>query len=303
MGKKISRISQKLHKMKGCSKKTRKNYLGGSSDISLAYTGKPQPPANNPFLAYTGKGGASSITPPTSMPVNINAANKTIPNTGPPVGMPTAMTNQAGSQKGGDCGCSGVSMLSGGGRRKKRFGGSCGSPSTLSYMTGGNHRIGCKCTGCKVKQTGGNPGLPYPSGLAGSPWTSEISGWPGVDGIQGDRNYSALNTYPTDVQTAMISPGANPPFVIGGKKIKGGNQTNYMLSPIGGKRRSRKQRGGALSNLFSQDLINLGRQFQFGLGSAYNGLAGYAAPINPLPWKGQLPNTPSLNTVKTAYIV
>jgi hypothetical protein len=42
-------------------------------------------------------------------------------------------------------------------------------------------------------------------------------------------------------------------------------------------------------------LINLGRQFQFGLGSAYNALAGYAAPVNPMPWRDQLPNKIPLN--------
>jgi len=54
---------------------------------------------------------------------------------------------------------------------------------------------------------------------------------------------------------------------------------------MGGKKK--RQRGGTLSNLLSQDLINLGRQFQFGIGSAYNALAGYSAPVNPMPWKDQ----------------
>ena len=56
----------------------------------------------------------------------------------------------------------------------------------------------------------------------------------------------------------------------------------------GGKKR--KQKGGNLSNLLGQDLINLGRQFQFGIGTAYNALAGYQSPVNPLPWKDQFPN-------------
>jgi hypothetical protein len=78
----------------------------------------------------------------------------------------------------------------------------------------------------------------------------------------------------------MISTGAQPPFSIGGSK------------------KSRKQKGGTLSNFMTQDLVNLGRQINFGLGSAYNALAGYAPPTNPLPWKGQLPNTPSLSTMQ-----
>lgn len=80
------------------------------------------------------------------------------------------------------------------------------------------------------------------------------SGLPGADGIAGDRNHYALNT--------------------------------------GGRRR--KQKGGVLSNFMGQDLINLGRQFQFGVGTAYNALSGYSAPVNPLPWTGQLTHKPVL---------
>jgi hypothetical protein len=280
IGKKSLRKNQKVYRMKGCSKKTRKNYLGGDADVNLAYTGHPSHSTPNPFLAYTGKGGSCKLTPASVMPDNVNAANKAIPNTGPPVGVPTAVTNQAGAQKGGNCGC-GMPMMNGGGKKM----GGCGPLCAMGFMVGGKHRLGCKCSTCKNRQSGGNPGIPYPDGLVGKPWTPAIGGWPGVGGVQGDNNYYAPNTYNTDVQTAMISTGAQPPFSVCGKK-KG----------------TRKQRGGNLSNFFGQDLINLGRQFQFSLGSAYNGLAGYASPVNPMPWKGQLPNTPSLSTVKAASL-
>jgi hypothetical protein len=287
MGKKVSKINHKLHRVKRFSKKVYKKYLGGSPDMALAYTGKPQPPLNNPFLAYTGKGGACPgyLTPNTSIPENMNGMNKTMPSTGPSVGMPTAYTNSGRPQIGGNCSsCSSTFMKGGNKTRKHRSGGNCGSLCSLGYMVGGNHRIGCKCSNCKIKQTGGNPGLPYPAGLVGNPWTPNSKDWPAVDGISGDRNYIGYNNYPTDPQTEMIADGANPPFSIGGKKG------------------SKKQKGGNFSNLFSQDLINLGRQFQYGLGSAYNGLAGYPAPINPMPWKGQIPTTPNLSTVKAAYL-
>ena len=148
------------------------------------------------------------------------------------------------------------------------------------------------CTMCSSSLVGGqnmkggtgNNGIPYPNGLVGSPWTPAISGWPGVDGVSGNRNYLAPNEYKVDPQTAMIATGANPPFSIGGGKNR---------------RKSKKQKGGNLSNLFSQDLINLGRQLQFGVGSAYNGITGYASPVNPLPWKDQLPNTPSIASMKS----
>ena len=123
--------------------------------------------------------------------------------------------------------------------------------------------------------------------LVGSSWTPASSGWPGVDGVSGNRNYLAPNEYKVDPQTAMIATGANKPFSIGGRRRR---------------RRSKKQKGGNLSNLFTQDLINLGRQLQFGVGSAYNGVSGYPAPVNPLPWKGQMENTSSLASVKALLI-
>jgi hypothetical protein len=52
---------QKLYKMKGCSKRSRKrNYLGGTY---LGYTGEKSAPVNNPFLAYTSGGGMSRAYP------------------------------------------------------------------------------------------------------------------------------------------------------------------------------------------------------------------------------------------------
>jgi hypothetical protein len=277
MSKKSSKKQQKLYKMKGCSKKTRKNYLGGSADANLAYPSSNVPTIPNPFFAYTGKGGAScnaNLTPSLAIPINTNGVNKTLPNTGPinVGGLGTPFLNPQGSQLGGNCGLCGL-------------------------MKGGNkHRIGCKCSSCKM--TGGNAGIPYPNGLVGSAWTPLTSGWPGVDGVQGGRNFLAPNNYHTDVQTAIISTGSQPPFSIGGNQQKIGKHQK-----IGKRFKTRKnQSGGTVSNFLGQDLINLGRQFHFGLGSAYNALAGYSAPVNPLPWTGQLANTPNLSTIRAASI-
>jgi hypothetical protein len=292
-GKKTSRRNQKVYRMKGCAKKTRKNHLGGSPDAPLAYTGQSTPSQSNPFLAYTGKGGANcGISNAGNIPQNINAANPALPNTGAPI-LPTGtpIWNQASTQLGGSCGgtcsltsspttplmtgggcgCS-SSLMSGGGKRR----GGCGPGCAMGFMVAGaRHRVGCKCSKCKKRNMkGGNAGIPYPDGLVGSPFTpGNIGGWPGVDGISGGRNYSAQNMYLQDPQTAMKDTG-NPPF-------------------LGGRRR--KQKGGTFSNFMGQDLINLGRQFQFGLGSAYNALAGYASPVNPMPWKDQFPNKTPLN--------
>lgn len=283
---------QKVYKMKGCSKKTRKNYLGGNknlgADINLAYPSNNVPTVPNPFLAYTGKGGSScgNLTPSLVIPSNINAMNPTEPNTGP-VSTGYNFLNPSGSQRGGcgTCNMTGGTCMScsnplmSGGRKKR---GGCGPLCAVGFMVGGTrHRVGCKCSSCKKSMKGGNPGIPYPDGLVGSPWTPSIGTWPGVSGIQGNSNYLAPNEYHTDISRQMIATGANPPFSIGGRK-------------------SRKQRGGTLSNFMGQDLINLGRQFQFGVGSAYNALAGYSSPVNPLPWKDQLSNTSSLSTMRAA---
>jgi hypothetical protein len=259
MAKKYSK-KQKVYKMVGCSKKTRKNYLGGSLDTPLAYTGKHIPTYPNPFLAYTGKGGSGcSLSQNTNIPINTNASNPAYPNTGPVSNGDNTIFNNATQQIGGTC-----------------------PTCSMGFMVGGRrHRKHCKCSNCKRKRfsygmKGGNPGIPYPDGLVGSSWGPEPAQWPGVNGIPGDRNHYSLNTYSKgDPQTSMLDIGANPPFT-----FKGGK---------------RKQRGGSLSNFLGQDLINLGRQFQYGFGSAYNALAGYQTPTNPLPWKGQFPNNNVLN--------
>ena len=199
--------------------------------------------------------------------------NPTIPSSGPnPTGF--NFLNPLGSQKGG-CGCG-----------LPQTGGAC-SLCAMGFMKGGSHRIGCKCSKCKMNKRGGsvNNGIPNPNGLVGNPWTPAISGWPGVNGVDGGSNYLAPNNYHTDVQTSIVNTGANPPFSIGG-----------------GKKTRRRQKGGTLSNFLTQDLVNLGRQFQFGLGSAYNAVAGYSSPANPLPWKGQFPNEPSISAIKASVI-
>ena len=268
MKKRFSRRKQKVYNMKGCSK-TRKHYLGGSPDVPLAYTGKPIQTIPNPFLAYTGKGGSScGLSTPSNIPVNTNASNPAYPNTGPTI-KPNTIFNNASIQQGGSCNC-GLPIMAGG---RKRNGG-CGPLCSMGFMVGGTrHRVGCKCSKCKKRlMKGGNAGIP--NGLVGAPFTPKnIDGLPGVDGIGGNRNYIPINTYNNDVSRQMVDVGANRPFLKGGKK---------------------KQKGGTLSNFMAQDLINLGRQFQFGVGSAYNALAGYSAPVNPLPWKDQFPGKTSL---------
>ena len=159
------RKSQRIYKMKGCNKKTyRKKYLGGSNpDMNLAYPSNNVPTVPNPHLAYTGGKTDAAAYPALGPPSGgFNFLNPTYGNKG------------GSSQKGG-CGCG----LQSGGQR----GGSCSTcMSNMGNMLGG----------------AGNNGIPYPNGLAGSHWTPAPSGWPGVDGVGGNRNYLAPNEYNVD---------------------------------------------------------------------------------------------------------
>lgn len=114
-------------------------------------------------------------------------------------------------------------------------------------------------SGGSITQSGGN------GALVGNPWTANISSWPGVSGVTGQSNYYAMNKLPVDLQTRTIS------------------ETNQITLPkfTGGN----KKGGGGL---IPTELINLGRGITYGLGSAYNSLNGYAPPVDPLPYKGQL---------------
>jgi hypothetical protein len=272
MGKSKSRRHQKVYKMRGCSKKTRKHrrrkYLGGS-DSNLAYTGKPVVNSGpNPFLSYTGKGGAPDLAK--SMPAAFPSAGPV----GGPGGKGVDFVNPP-LQKGGQCGSCG--LMKGG------------------LMKGGS-MVGGGC-GCGLMQGGGadntsNNGIPYPNGLVGNSITPSVSSWPGVNNVSGGSNHYPLNKYePVDISRQMQAIGANPPF--NGAPLKGGRR----------RRNSRKQRGGALnfSNFLSQDLVNLGRQGAFGLGSVYNGLTGQPSGVNPMPWKGQMPATANINTIHAAF--
>ena len=146
----------------------------------------------------------------------------------------------------------------------------------LNPQTGGcNGQCSVMSGGKKRKYTSkkGGSSLPYPNGLLGNAWTPAISGWPGIDGISMDRNHLGYNTYDNDISRQMRDVGANPPFTY----LKGGKTKKT--------RKSKSQKGGV--NFLGQDLINVGRQMQYGVGSAYNGIRGYTSPVNPLPWKDQ----------------
>jgi hypothetical protein len=275
--------SQKIYKMRGCNK-TCRNHFGG--DNNLAYPSSNIPKIPNPFLSYNGKGGKScGISPePSNLAYsNINANNPLYPSTGLKPG-----------------GFDFINSL------PKKGGSTC---NTCNLFNGGNvgqHRHGCKCSSCKgtgSNMNGGNGmssqsnnGIPYPNGTVGTPWTA--TSWPASKGmLPGDANHFPLNTYKNDVQLQMINTGANPPFSVGGSRARRGRGKGK-----GRKTRGRKQKAGALSNFIGQDFINLGRQLQYGVGSAYNGLSGVHQPVNPMPWKGQLPTTTNISALQKSMM-
>jgi len=258
--------SQKKYKMRG--NKTYKKY-GGDSNLALAYPSANVPTILNPNLAYTGKGGKGF--PPT----NTYASNNIYPSSGPPANGFNFLNSQI---KSGGCGGSCPAVHHGGKRsrmNKKMRGGSSCSTS--------------------------NNGIPYPNGLVGSPWTGNSNSWSGgKDVLPGGGNHFALNTYQNDVSRQMIDLGAAPPFTGGANRKKNKKSNKRRTKKNKSNKSNYKQKGGILSNLIGQDVVNLGRQFQYGVGSAYNGIRGFQAPVNPLPWKGQLTNTPSLSTIRAS---
>ena len=283
---------QKLYKMRGCSRTCKRRYRGGSADVPLAYPANV-PSVPNPHLAYTGKGGSScsyGITPDNlAYTQNINAANPAYPNTGPE-SIGYNFLNSS-TQRGGMCQtCDGIKPMSGGGCNcgatmtggKYGYGvGSHMNPACPLNQLGGSHRVGCKCSNCKDSSSmKGGSGIPYPNGLVGTAWSANNAGLPGVNGVPGDSNYYKLNTYDNDISRQMVDLGSAPPFTGGRTKMR------------------KNKKGGAITSFFGQDLINLGRGLQYGIGSSYNAIQGYGAPVNPLPWKDQIPNSVNAGTIK-----
>jgi hypothetical protein len=306
---------QKMYHMKGCSSSCKikshnhKKYLGGYS--ALAYPSADVPKTINPFLAYTGS-------------PNIDAKSSIHPSAGPAPGGFNFLNPQdflhggknKKSQKGRNCGCDltrgkshkcglemkgrncGCDLTHGKGHKcgLEMKGRNCGCDLThgkghkcglemkggncgCNLQSGGGHKCGKMMKGGACYS--GNGGIPYPNGLLGKPWTPNPAGWPGVGNVAMNRNHLGYNTYsPVDISREMVDVFPNPFKLIGGRKNKKLNKNN----------KTKKIKGGAMSNLLSQDLINLGRQVQYGIGSAYNTVLGYPSPVNPMPWKGQFQN-------------
>lgn len=168
------------------------------------------------------------------------------------------------------------------------------------------------------------PPGPMPGPEAGSAWGANVKEWPGMNGIGGDRNY--LNSYAgsitNDPQQQMMlndtgyktmnsmiggyiypSPNHKSPKSKSPKRRHSTSESSSSASSSSKSFSSKSSSSKSSSNksskrvrfnlkrgggLIPQDLVNLGRDFNFNLKSTYNTLNGYKAPVNPLPYKDQL---------------
>lgn len=135
----------------------------------------------------------------------------------------------------------------------KKGGSGCGSSgcpiSPMSWIK--MNKFGGNCSSCGLHSGGGLNAVPGPF-VGKQPWTP--SNWPGQNGIGGDTNY--LKQYNTNNDPAL----------------------QMKLYDTGYK-------GGGL---IPQDLLNLGRDFEYNFKTAYNTINGYKPPVDPAPYKGQL---------------
>jgi hypothetical protein len=200
---------------------------------------------------------------------------------------------QKGGSGCGSCGCP-MSPLSW--DKMNKFGGSNslkGEPVLIDPSKQGGEYIptfgvaqkGGTCAACG--QGGGSslykPAGPMPGPILGSAWNTSVKEWPGMNGIGGDRNY--LNSYASSI--------TNDPQQQMSMSNSGYKTANSM---VGGRRhRKTNKRGGGF---IPTDLLNLGRNVNYSVNSAYNTFKGYNPPVNHLPYKDQL--TGALN--KASFI-
>jgi len=169
----------------------------------------------------------------------------------------------------------------------------CSTRRNKKCMTGGG--CGCGNPFFGGSQTGGMKMGGSEPALIGTPWTPNISTWPGVAGNDGQSNYFSLNKYtPFSPETQMgqerggaIFPAENVKYLVrGGKrgrKTKSKRTRKHRISRM----KNKKLLKGGSPGVFAQDFLNSGRSIQYGLGSAYNTLLGYPAPVDPLPFSDQ----------------
>jgi hypothetical protein len=186
--------------------------------------------------------------------------------------------------------------------KKSMSGGGCGCGNPFF---GGNQRgggCGCGASFLGGAQTGGMKMGGSEPALIGTPWTANISTWPGVAGNAGQSNFFSLNKYtPFSPETQMeqerigaIFPPENVKYLVGGGKRGMKSKSKRTRKHRILRNRNKKMLKGG-SSFIGQQLINTGRSIQFGLGSAYNTLSGYPLPVDPQPFSDQYTKNPYMN--------
>ena len=174
-----------------------------------------------------------------------------------------------------------------------------GCSISRKYHKGGKRRSRRNINRSRNRR-GGNKMAGYTGGgivnpFVGDAWAANVGRWPGVQGIAGVTNhFSPYNiTKDPNLQSVSERDGGIFPQPVwsgrGGKRhfLYGGKRMSKRI----GKRMSKrmgKRMGKTGGGIIPQDLINGGRNIMYGLGSTYNAMAGYPAPVNPLPYKDQL---------------
>lgn len=180
------------------------------------------------------------------------------------------------------------------------------NPQISSY-TGG---------GCDGKS---NPLAAVPNSLLGKAWSPSVGTWPGVDGNPNNGNHLGYNKYDNDISRQMKNVGAAYPYTYmkGGKRHSNTKNTLRNIKRINknirqnnskknrhsrkNKNKYGKKKGGGINNYLLQDVVNLGRNVKYNMGSTWNALNGYTAPVNPLPWEDQYEHAQLKNHDKTFY--
>ena len=143
-------------------------------------------------------------------------------------------------------------------------------------------------------------GAKYPSGTVGSPWGSYYSNWPGVNGIQGDKNFYMLNSYNNQPDySPSIQERTTPAMSTGGsrkyRKVKKSNK-NRKTNTFRKHSYSRKYVGLNKRN-------KVGGLFELGILSdiknSINAINGSPQAVSPLPFNDQLNSSNNCNITNT----
>jgi len=173
-------------------------------------------------------------------------------------------------------------------KKKRSYRGGCGCD-----QRGGNDVAQSLAYSGKAQHYTPNPNLAFTGNVnsnnpvyPNTESSGSIMDWLNPSKYTGGSIKYPLNPYSVDVPRNITYTGASKPFSVGGSKRRRKSNRRY---------KSKNARGGGL---IPEGILNLGRVVNHNLGSAYNGMLGYNAPVNPIPWKGQLATTPNFNELR-----